>query len=87
MLVTICTSVAVAITEAHHPPPRCAYIHHLVSINVKQAPMNVGGYKFFCIEEFAVPHLCFKCTSMLDTILSDCPSAAICHTATKYDGI
>ena len=32
-------------------------------------------------------HLCFRCTSMSDTILSDCPSDAICHTATTCNGI
>ena len=31
--------------------------------------------------------LCFICTSTSDTILSDCPSAAICHGATKGIGI
>ena len=32
-------------------------------------------------------HLCFIHTSMSDTTLSDCPSAANCHTAIKYNGI
>ena len=33
-------------------------------------------------------HLCFIHTSILeDTILSDCPSTVICHTATKCNGI
>ena len=35
----------------------------------------------------SVTHLCFICTSMSDTILSYCLSAAICHTATKRRGI
>jgi len=31
-------------------------------------------------------HLCFMHTSMSDGILSECPSAAICHTATGCNG-
>jgi hypothetical protein len=30
-----------------------------------------------------VTHLCFVRTSILDAILSDCPSAAICRTITE----
>lgn len=32
---------------------------------------------------FCMAHLCFICTSTAGTVLSDCPSSAICHTATK----
>jgi len=32
-------------------------------------------------------HLCFFRTSTSDAILSDCPFAAICHTATRSNGI
>jgi len=32
----------------------------------------------------SIPPLCFLCTFLSHTILSDCPSAAICHTATCY---
>jgi len=32
-------------------------------------------------------HLCFIRASMSDTILSDCPSAAICHMATTCNEI
>ena len=35
----------------------------------------------------SVIHLCFMCTSMSAAIVSDCPSADICHTVTKYNGI
>ena len=31
--------------------------------------------------------LCFICTSTSSAILSDCPSADICHTATKCNGL
>jgi len=35
----------------------------------------------------SVTHLSFIHTSMSDTIVSDCSSAAICHIATKLNGI
>ena len=35
----------------------------------------------------SMTQLCFIPNSMPDTILSDCPTAAICHTATKYNGV
>ena len=42
---------------------------------------------FFSVWRNSVKHLCFICTSMSafmsDAIVTDCPSAAICHTATK----
>ena len=44
--------------------------------------MNVVGCHFFSWRN-SVPHLCFVCTSMSDVILSDCPSAAICHMTAK----
>jgi len=34
-----------------------------------------------------MPHLCFICTPTSDAILSGCPSAAICYTTTKCNGI
>ena len=46
--------------------------------------MNVSGCSVFCMEEFSdTPllhmHFCVGCH------LSDCPSAAICHMATKWN--
>ena len=46
-------TVAVTTTETHHPPPDCAHIHCLVSINIQQASMNVSGCIFFCMKEFS----------------------------------
>ena len=34
-----------------------------------------------------VTHLCSICTSMSDIVVSDHPSAAICHTATTWNGM
>jgi len=47
--------------------------------------MSVGA--IYSTWTTSVTHLCFICTSMSDTILSDCLPAAICHTATKCNGI
>jgi len=38
------------------------------------------------MEEF-ITHLYFIHALMSDTVLSDCPSAALCHTATTCNGI
>ena len=73
--------VAVATAETPHPPPHCANIHCLVSVNVQQASMNVTGCNFSTWRN-SITHLCFIRTSM-----SDCPSAVICRTATKFNGI
>jgi len=35
----------------------------------------------------SVTHFCYISTSISDTILSNCPSTAICFTATKWNGI
>jgi len=35
----------------------------------------------------SVPHLCYIPTPMLDAVVSDCPSAAICHSATTCNRI
>ena len=87
MVVKICTSEAEPlfhssyddiVSETHHPPAHCAHIHCLASINLQQASVNVKGCIFSPL---------FHTCSMSDTILSDCPSAAICHTATKFNGI
>ena len=79
----------VTTAETHHPPPHCAHIHCLVSINVQQALMNVSECNFSAWRN-SVPHFCFighDMSSMSDTILSECPSAAIYQTATKCNGI
>ena len=48
--------------------------------------MSIGVF-FFSAWSNSVTHLCFICTSMSDAILSDCPFAANCCTATKCNGI
>lgn len=44
------THIAVATTEAHYPPSNCAYIYHLVSLNIKEL-MNANRYNFLCMVE------------------------------------
>ena len=45
--------IDVATAETRHPPPPCANIHCLVSVNIQQASMNVIGCSFFGMEEFS----------------------------------
>ena len=42
---------------------------------------------FFSAWRNSVAHVCFRHTSMSDTVLSDCPSAAICPTVITRNGI
>ena len=71
--------------------PHWAHIHCSVSRNLHQVWcmslwwMSVGDNFSACRN--SVTHLCFICTSVSDTAVSDCPSAAICHTATTWNGI
>jgi len=78
--------VTVAIAETHHPLPHCDHMHCLVSVNVQQASMNDNGVIFSAWRN-SERHLYFIRTSMPDTILSDCPFAAIGTTATTCNGI
>ena len=78
--------VTVPNAETNHPPPHCAHIHSLVSINIQQVLMNVSGCLFSAWRNSVTP-LCFIRTSVSDAILSNYPSAAICHTAPKCNGI
>ena len=38
--------------EMHHPPPHCAHIDWLVSINIQQISVNITRCHFFHVEEF-----------------------------------
>ena len=42
---------------------------------------------FLSTSRNSITHLCSAHTFMSDTIVSDCPSAAICHMAKKWNGI
>jgi len=58
--------ITLTTAETHHPPPLCAHIHCLVSINVQEVAMNVSGCHFFYMEEFSSTPL-LQHTSMSDT--------------------
>ena len=67
-----------------HPLPHCAHI----LFGLQKPSASISEYQwvpFFLTEEFIDAPLLH--TSMLDAILSDCPSATICHTGTKCNGI
>ena len=77
---------AVTIAEMHYLLPHCAHVHCWVSINIWQVETNVNGGHFSAWQN-SVAHLCSICTPVSDTIVSDCPSTAICHMATTRNGI
>ena len=64
----------------------CAHIHCLSLHTFSKRQWMSRGASFSAWRN-SVTHLCFICTSISDTILSDFPSAAICHTAVKCNGI
>ena len=84
-------TVTVPTAETHHPPLHCAHIHCSVSISVRQASMNVSGCHFFLhfriqFHTFASYTLPFQ-MPWRQSWMTWCPSAAICHTATKCNRI
>ena len=80
-------NTTVTTAETHHPLSHCAQIHWLVSIKIQQTSIDVSEYNFFSALRNSITHLCSICTSMSDTIVSDCPSAIRCHMATKCNRI
>lgn len=73
-------------TEMHDPLSHCADNCCWVSVNIQQVLMNGRGFNFFFSrEEFE--HTCVLYTLQCQTQFCHCPSAAICHTATKYNGL
>ena len=89
--VKICTSEGVPLSflqlQTHRLLPHCTYIHCLVSTNISASIDECQEVHFFSVWRNSVTHLCFIDASMSDAILSDCPSAAICHMATMCNGI
>jgi len=77
--------VTVTTAEMHHWAPHCADIHCLVSIKIQQALRNVSGCQFFFFPwQNSVAHMHI---SMVDAVLSECLSDAVCYAATKCTGI
>ena len=67
-------------------PPHCTHLHCLFSLHVHKCWL-MSMDAFSSTWRNSATYLCFVCTSMSDIILLDCPSAAICHTATKRNRI
>ena len=64
------------------------YSHPLFGLHKHSASTNECQWmQFFSAWRNSMTHLLFICTYMSDVIPSDCSSAAICHMATKYNGI
>ena len=68
--------------------------HHLtVLTSTVRTPSMFSKHQWMSVDTFfsawrnPVTHLCFIYTSISGTILSDCPSAAVCHTATTRNKI
>jgi len=76
--------VTVTTAEMQHPPPHCAHSVWSLKTFSKHKQMSVGAIS--SVWRNSVTHVCFIHTFMSDSILSDCPSAAICHTTT-WNGI
>jgi len=79
-------TIAVTTTETHYSPPHCSYL--LFGLHKCSARIDECQWiDFFSTWRNSMTYLCFIHTSVLDSILSDCPSATICHMATKCNGI
>ena len=71
-----CTTYCLSVLTSTVWSPETFSKHHWMSVGT-----------IFSTWTNSVPHLCFIHTSMSDTIVSECPSAAICHTATTWNWI
>jgi len=66
---------AVTTAEMHHPPPHCAYLQGLVSINVQQTSVNANEGHFFHLEDFSdtpVLHMHFHVSCSFVRLLLCC---------------
>jgi len=89
VLIRACTSGGdplLSLLKCTHLPP-LTVLTSIVCLQ-KHSP-TISGCQWVRLhsQRNSIPHLCFVCTSMSDTAVSDCPSAAICHTATTWDGV
>ena len=69
--------IAVTTAEMDHPPPHWAHVWSLKMFS-KHQRLSVGAVS--SAWRNSVTQFGFICTSVSDTILSDCPTAAICCT-------
>ena len=69
------------------PPTASLCSHPLLGLHKCSTSVSECQWMSFFRWRNSVSHLCSVHTSMSDAILSDCPSAAICHTTTEYNRI
>jgi len=78
-------TVAVGTAETRNPLPHCTHIQfglHRHSLNIDKCPrVQLFPHRGSQGHSFA------PSPSISDAILSECPSATVCHTATPYKGI
>ena len=93
---TCCTQKSLTAVVTHRlcchcwntPPTTSLCSHPLFGLHKSSASVNKCQWvPFISTWRHPMPHLYFICTSMSDTILSDCPSSTICHMATKCNGV
>ena len=80
-------TIIVITAVMHHPLPYCDNIHCLDETETFCKHQKMSMDAIFSTWRNSVTHLCVICSSISDTILSDCSSVAICHTAIKFNGI
>jgi len=81
-------TAAVMTPGTYHPPPHCAHIHCLLFINIQQALRNVNECHFLLcggVQWYTFASYTFPC--QMPFCLTGPPFAAICHMATKCNGI
>jgi len=69
------------------PPTASLCSHPLFGLHKHSASVDECQWVPLFVQRNSMTHLWTKCTLTSDRILSNCPSAAICHTATKCNGI
>lgn len=80
--------IAVTSVETHCPPPNCAHIHSLVSINAQQVSIRINYYNFFSAWNNPMTKLYFVRTFNPSADLPGCLSAAISKQVKKEnDGL
>ena len=84
-------SVPAKVTHCHHCWNSTHCLTVLISIFSLYKHSSSSNERqcvpFFSAWRNSMAHIFFVCISMSGTILSDCPSAAICHKTTKYNRI
>jgi len=76
--------VAVTTAETHHPPPHCAHVHCLISINVQLVAVNVNGCHLFPhggIQWCTIASYTFPCRTLF------CQTASLLPSVTQQQNV